>query len=371
MALGDVQTPQGPLKIEDLDINGPLENSSTIAWETLLDIARGNLQRYLTHGHDGDAPYLQRVRSLWWRLLATMQDSSVVDGHMNASCNAICVFIKTASSSPVLSVKAFAMSAEIWMAVFDTLLHKFSSGKLKPLRQVLNAFLKTLGQHDDRIRARSIQNNVLSRVACIVLVGKPVSYYKASMVIFEAFIRSGVPMSRVLAAIGRGHGSHSGQFNNGLIRRGIDVDRLRATMNLYAIDESVWNFSFSVILAVADSNAQATAGKFFTSFMSILESYGIPSRPLWIELLVTTLHRYPNAIEAFRNYLLPSILKLHSKECLRLLHRMASNGPESSTLRSALTVSILGLNAGLLSERGMLFSREVHFQAVFVGLRQY
>ena len=315
-------------------------------------MSRGNLRQYLTCGPNEDKTYVCRVQRLWLILLATMRDSSVVDRQMTAACNAICVFLHSATSSPSQSVQIFAMSSETWTAVFEALVDKFGTSKPKPLRQVLSTLMKILGQYDDRNRAQSIQDGILSRMASIILLGKPISHFKTSMIVFEAFIRFDVPVARLLSAIGRGHGSICDRWEHCLRRHEIDATELCAVMSCYAVDQSICHFSFSILMAIADSSAQATAGSFFTSLVLKLAECGISFESLWIEHVVTILQRYPQAIEAFKNYFLPSIFKLHPDHCHELLHRLACKDKESSMLQNALTIAIMGCNMGLLSEEG-------------------
>jgi hypothetical protein len=352
MVPGDAPARRASSKIGELDVDGLLLDSDIIPREALLALSRSDLKNYLTSGSDENSSYVGGVRRLWWALLATMRDSSVVDGHMTAACNAICVFLQSASSSATHSIQTFAMSAKIWMAVFDTLLDNFDSGKVKPLRQVLETLIKILGRHEDRTRARSIQDGVLSRMTSVILLGEPVLHFKASIVIFEAFVRSGVPISRLLFVIGRVHGSNRDQWHHRLRRQRIDAIELLALMERHLVDESITCFSFSIVLAVADSKAQATAGNFFTSFTSMLTAYGVPLGSFQTELVMTALQPYPKAIETFKNYLLPSIFKLHPNHLHLLLRGMASKGAESSMLENTLIIAILGRNAGLLSEQG-------------------
>jgi hypothetical protein len=352
MVIGDALAPRAFHDLIHLDTNGLPQDSGTVSREALLYMSKGELKRYLCCGPSRDNLYLQNVRTLWLALIATMRDPSVVEGHMTAACNAICVFLHSASSSPTLSIQTFAMSEETWMVIFDALLEKFNHGKLKSLRQVLNTLIKILARHDDGTRVRSIQHDVLSRMANIILLGRPVSYFKASMVIFEAFIRSDVPMSRILSAIGRSHGSNHDQWDQCLRKRGFDTAELLAVANHYLVDESIYCFSFSVILAIVDSTAQTTAGTFISSLRSMLTDYGVSLDSFWIDLVVTVLHRYPEAIDAFKNYLLPSLLGLQPSPFHYLLHRVASEDAGSSMLQNALTITILGRDRGFLSEKG-------------------
>jgi hypothetical protein len=251
------------------------------------------------------------------------------------------------------------------MAVFDTLLDKFDASKLKPLRQVLNTLMKILKQHEDRSTAHAIQDSVLAKMASIMLLGGPVSHFKASMVIFEAFIRSGIPLSRILSAIGRGHGSNIKRWHHRLARRGLDSIEVHAIVSRYDIDESICHFNFSILLAVAESGAQATAGTLLNNLILTLTGHGISLDSLMVELVVIVLHHRPQAVEAFKNYLLPSFFKMYPHHCSDLLSRMISGTLEPSTLETALTIAILGCSAGFFSEEGMPSLIEAYFQAPF------
>ncbi|KAF7504402.1 hypothetical protein GJ744_002268 [Endocarpon pusillum] len=350
MVSGDTLAPRASFNYGELHLDGYVQGSGSMSREALQAMSRGSLKRYLTYSSDDHDTRVLHVRELWFALLATLRDPSLIDGHMTAVCNAVCVFLQSASSSPIEPVRTFALSIEIWVAVFDALLAKFNTSKAKPIRQVLNTLIKILRNHADRAKAQLVQDGVLSRMASIVLLGKPVSQFKASMVIFEAFMRSDIPVSRVLFAIARSHGSNSDRWHYRLRRQRITPVQVRSALNSDIIDESISDFSFSIILAVADSSAQATAGTFFTSFMSILTSYGVFMDTLWVECVVLILNRYPQAIEAFKNYLLPSLLRLYPNQYLDLLNKMASDMVGPAMFENILTVLLLGCDAGLLPE---------------------
>ncbi len=352
MVSGDTSAPRASFSHGGSYLNGHVQGAGPIARETLQGMSRGSLKQYLTHGSDDHNTHVLHVQELWLALLATLRDSSVIDGHMTAVCNAVCVFLEFASSSPIEPVRSFAMSTEIWMVVFEALLDKFDISKLKPIRQVLNTLIKILGNHDDQAQAQIIQDDVLCRMTSIILLGKPVSQFKASIVIFEAFIRSRIPVSRILFAVGRSHGSNFDQWHHRLRRQRVDLVRIRPTGISDFIDESISDFSFSIILAVADSSAQATAGTFFASFMAILTSFGISMDSLWIDFISLILYRYPQAITAFKNYLLPPLLKLYPNHYPTLLNKMASSTVGPAMLETLLTILHLGCDTGLLSEEG-------------------
>jgi hypothetical protein len=355
MAPGDAQAPRAATNSEDSIAKGLVPRPGTIPGEVLLDMSKGGLRRYLTYGPGEDSDYVRDVQRLWRALLATMRDESVVDRQITPVCNAICVFLQSASSSPIPQIKNFSMTTEIWMVAFDTLLGKFESGKLKPLRQVLNTLIKILAQHEDIIQARRIQDDVLSKMASIILLGEPAAYLKASMVIFEAFMRSGIPTSRLMSAIGRSHGTNFDHYVRRFSRQGMDGGQIQTTRKRSKIDESIYWFSFSVIFAIADSDTQATAGTFFTSFFSSISGYEIDLSQLWVGHVVTILARYPKAIEGFKNHLLPSLFKLNPAHYHGLLQSMTKNHSDASMLQNALTIIILGLESGFLSEEGTYY----------------
>ena len=355
MVPGAVQASRASLKLEDFDVDGLLRVSGTVPRETLLDMSKGSLKRYLTLVSHEDSAHAHNVQGLWRGLLATMRDASVVDRHMTAACNAICVFLHCASSSLVPLVRLFAMSEEVWTDVFDALLINFLSGKQKPLRQVLNTLIKILADHDDRTIARSIENRVLSRMAAIILLGSPLAYFKASIVIFDAFVRSSIPLSLTLSAVARCHGLNRLPWENRLRLLGFDGNIACETTNNQTVDESICHFSFSIILAVAESDAPATSGTLFSRFISMLAEYHILPGTIWIEHVVSILHCYPRAIEAFKNYLLAPVLKLHPNHYDQLLYRMTRNDHDSSMLHNSLAIIILGRDAGLLPEEGKWF----------------
>jgi hypothetical protein len=349
---GDAQAPRDSFSVGDFVANGSLGAPETIHGDALLDMSKGSLKRYLTQDPGDDSACIDNVQKLWRALLATMRDFSVVDRHMTVVCNAICVFLQSATSSPDHSIRTFAMSAEVWMEVFEALLINFHTGKQKPLRQVLSTLIKILAHHGNRARARSIESHVLSRMAGIILLQSPLPYFKASIVVFGAFLRSGIPLSRILFAIARSHGGNRALWETRLKRLGFDATIPCQMMSPHTADDSICHFSFSIVLAVAESDTAATAGAFFARFMSVLGDYNIPLGAVCIEHVAAILHSYPNVIEAFKNHLLPPIFKLSLNHYYDLLQRISSDDHDSLMLQNALAIVILGRDAGFLSDEG-------------------
>lgn len=79
----------------------------------------------------------------------------------------------------------------------------------------------------------------------------------------------------------------------------------------------------------------------------MLIAYSIPLGSSWVEFVVIALYHHPHAMEAFKNYLLPSILKVQPNGCYDLLDRMCTRHTDASLLENALTIAILGRDAGL------------------------
>jgi hypothetical protein len=353
MVLGDVLGLQTFVGTQGLESDGRTRVYGMLSTEVLRELSRGKLNRYLAHSSDESDGYAHDVARLWQALLETMLNPSIVDEHYVTVCNAICVFLQSASASRNLIAQRFATSKDTWMAIFEALLHRFDTGKLKASRQVLNTLIKILNQHrdDDSIRV-SIQDVVLSRLAEIILLRFPIPYFRASMAIFEALMRSTVPTSRVLSAIGRCHGSSLEAWNREMRRRAIDVDELRSTAIHNGVDESIFNFSFSVLLAVSDSSIQATAGTFFLGLVAVLSDFSVFPLPLWVEQISIILCRYPRTIGAFRNHLLPTLFKLHPDGFDFLLQGLIAMHRNSLVLENILTIAVLGADSGLWASGG-------------------
>jgi hypothetical protein len=351
MVIGDVDALRASLNLPLLDAVAIVHDSGSISQEALLSMSRVDLKRCLTTTLETDRLSFRNVRSLLTALLATMRDSLVADTHLTAACNAICVFLQSASVSPGTSVRTLASSTEVWLSIFDALLDNFATGKTKPRRQVLNTLIKILQQQFDRESARAIQDIVLRRMAGVILTGKPSQHLKASMVIFEAFLRSTVPFSRALSAIGFCYASRFVEWKLRLDQGGSHVRKAYLQLKLRDFDESIFAFCLSIALALATNEAQATAGTFFVGICTLLSNHGMPVQQTWIEATVVTLQQYPDAVEAFKNYFLPSMLKI-DKGAFRLLLQQMTSDDDPSMLHNALTITLLGRDADMLTERG-------------------
>ena len=123
----------------------------------------------------------------------------VLDYHLTAACNALCVFMESACSLSDPDLKNLVLSEKNWNECLQAVLASFTEGKTKPIRQVLNTLISILTRHGDSALSRSIRSGVLRDMISVVFLGEH-DRVKAALVILEFFVRKIVHFSDIVVS---------------------------------------------------------------------------------------------------------------------------------------------------------------------------
>lgn len=347
----------------------------------LLDMGQGGLKVYFS-SEDGHLDSLQQLSRIWQNLLNTTRSTAVTDSYLTAACNAMCVFLECACSSITPLVRTFGMSKQTWLQCFEAILESFEEGKVKPMRQVLTTLANILNCQPDRVVSSSIQNEVMAKMAGIILLGEA-GHMKAALVAMELFIRRVASFEDVLKSIEYCVQDKQTEWSRRLVSFGLEkaIDDLSipASMPSVAATESEFQttitFVVALLMALLSRDTQSAAIALYKTYSTALIGSGRgnhlysvstskqeeisevgtennlkrANQSPWIPLVQAFLEVYPTAVTPFADFLLPAIFK-HDPTSYKEYADSFQKG--SSSLINLLAAVQVGCHIGL--ERGKL-----------------
>ena len=274
------------------------------------------------------------------------------------------------------------MSKQTWLQCFEAILESFEEGKVKPMRQVLTTLANILTHQPDHVVSSSIQNEVMAKMASIILLGEA-GHMKAALVALELFIRRVASFEDVLKSIKYCVQDKQMEWSRRLVSFGVEkaIDDLPipASMSSLAATESEFQttitFVVALLMALLSRDTQSAAIALYKTYSTALISSGRGShlysvstskqeeisevgtennskranQSPWIPLVQAFLEVYPTAVTPFADFLFPAIFK-HDPTSYR---EYADSFQKSScSLINLLAVVQVGCHIGL--ERGKL-----------------
>lgn len=314
---------------------------AVLSHDLLLNMGQGGLKAYF-NGEDSPRDRLRKMSRIWQDLLTTTRSTAVTDRHLTAACNALCVFLECACSSPLQYVRDFGMARETWLQCFGAILESFEEGKVKPMRQVLITLATILVDNPDRDMSSSIQKDVLTQMTGSILLGES-GHVKAALVAMELFIRKVSSFHEVLQSIECSIHSRQVEWSRRLASFGVekalcDPPISASLSGLGSVEpecRTTIAFVISILMALLSRDTQSAAIALYKTYSTALiasgKGYHIYSvsmskkeeRPgasrvdnptranqsRWIFLVQTFLDVYPAALTPFTDFLFPEVFK--------------------------------------------------------------
>jgi hypothetical protein len=375
--------PQGGTKTNNSYFKAYLDSEALVTvlpQNVLLDMGQGGLKICFS-SEDGHLDSLQQLSRIWQSILYTTRSTAVTDSHLTAACNAMCVFLECACSSIVPFVRTFGMSKQTWLQCFEAILESFEEGKVKPMRQVLTTLANILNRQPNRVMSSSIQNEVMAKMAGIILLGEA-GHMKAALVAMELFIRRVASFEDVVKSIKNCVQDKQTEWSRRLLsfglKKAIDDLSIPASMSSVAATESEFQttiaFVVALLIALLSRDTQSAAIALYKTYSTALIGSGRGShlysistskqeksevgtennlkranQSPWIPLVQAFLQVYPTAVTPFADFLFPAIFK-HDPTSYKEYADSFQKG--SCSLINLLAVVQVGCHIGL--ERGKL-----------------
>jgi hypothetical protein len=274
------------------------------------------------------------------------------------------------------------MSKQTWLQCFEAILKSYEEGKVKPMRQVLTTLVNILNRQPDRVVSSSIQNEVMAKMAGIILLGEA-GHMKAALTAMELFIRRVASFEDVLKSIEYCVQDKQTEWSRRLVSFGLEkaIDDLSSPASTPSVPatesefQTTITFVVALLMALLSRDTQSAAIALYKTYSTALIGSGRgnhlysvstskqeeisevgtennlkrANQSPWIPLVQAFLEVYPTAVTPFADFLLPAIFK-HDPTSYKEYADSFQKG--SSSLINLLAAVQVGCHIGL--ERGKL-----------------
>jgi hypothetical protein len=336
-----------PLAKMDL-ISQALEAQIPVPVSLLSALSKGSLRKVFENApSDVD---VSRILSLWPKLLLTAKSPKVVDKHMTAAANALCVYLNGASASSMLEIRDFALSRNPWLDTFQCAQKAFDDGKTKPAFQLLETLCDVMQKMTDREAATGMLSEATLPFIRTILLASPRSDLKKACLMLSCFHRKTNIPDKLESLVQRSLNEHHQPWVQRLVEHNIapvDVSDLG--------HGSMTSLFLALIFASLDLDTR-TAALRLGSVLCDHDSQ-TASQPSLQKLLekVTELYLEKNhaAMGGFAQNVLPVILNDKTKFIAFVGPYVSSCHKDGSRMALFLATLGVGRAKNLLSEEGM------------------
>jgi len=168
-------------------LNRALGSSSPLTHALLLELGKGPLRNYL-RSTDIPTVFDAEIVPLWHKLISTARSQQVIDKHITAASNTLCVFLNEGASSDSPKFRDFVSSKELWWDAFQCVHKAFDDGKTKPAFQLLDTLCNLLQPMTDEAAEELLIRSALPLLTTVIL-STPRSDLKKACLILSWFIR--------------------------------------------------------------------------------------------------------------------------------------------------------------------------------------
>lgn len=137
----------------------------------------------------GSNYFQSQVKRVWDSLFLTLSTRVIPQGHTQAACNAIVLFVQSALSSEISTTRSLVYSHETWLSVFELILTRFDDVTTRTTKQVFSILIKVLKSHPNVDEARLIRVGIRNAIMPSIILADPRSRMKSSLVALERFVR--------------------------------------------------------------------------------------------------------------------------------------------------------------------------------------
>lgn len=315
----------------------------------LIQLGTGGLRSFL----DGVTPSQinkTAVSQVWCKLISTVRSSQVVDKHLTAAANALCVFLLTSASSRAPEVKEFILTQQAWFDAFQCVHKAFNDNKPKPAFQVLEALCAICQQLEEKKQISQILKNATLPLIRTVLLASPRPDLKKACLMLSCFVRR-TDLATLL----------SDCISSILLDNDLEWKQRLAIYNITTEDveacgpEKVYPFLVALTFTMNDLDTRTAALK-LCSALCIQDTRSVESLSLQYNVeraIKLFLEKNHNSLGYFAEYVLP--LMLSSQDSLFSFIEPYVNSPYKDESKVAILLAALkvGRIATMLSEVGM------------------
>ncbi|EXJ89201.1 hypothetical protein A1O3_02267 [Capronia epimyces CBS 606.96] len=323
-------------------INEALATDVPLPIRILSELGKGSLQNFFRNTPEASEP--SRLFALWRKLVLTTTSPQVVNTHITAACNALCVYLNGGSSSALAEIRDFVHSEETWFDAFQCCHKAFGDGKTKPAFQVLESLCHLLKDIDQDTTATILKRAALPLIR-VVLLSSPRSDLKKACLILTCFVRKTPILGQLEPLVRQCTELHYLVWMRLLARYNIPLEQISQLGG-----GSITDLFLALTFAMTDHDTRTSALKLRSTLCSSDSKLEILAQSV-VELY---LESNQSALGDFAENVLPTILNTKEK-LMGFVEPYVSSGFEDETMMAVfLAVLKVGRLQGLLSEQEIL-----------------
>lgn len=324
-----------------------LGSSPPLSHALLSGLGKGALRDYL---RSAELPniFAAEVVPLWSKLVRTARSPQVIDKHVTAASNALCVFLNEGVSSKTPEFSEFVLSKESWWEAFQCAHKAFDDGKNKPTLQILETLYNLLPQMNGEVVDELLTRSASPLVTALILASPRSDVKKASFML-STFVRK-TPIKRLLSTITEQIvEDNNSKWNQCLSSHNISTEDVVSLGH-----GSMIPFFFALIFAMIDLDTRSSALKLYSYLCD--DQVDSPVASDWQSLGEQTLELFLARNQATLGYFAENVLPaiLGDKERLLVFVRTYSASCRENETKMSIFLAALkvGRLKNILSEDG-------------------
>jgi hypothetical protein len=242
-------------------ITGALDSHAPLNLALLSDLGKGALRDYL---RSTKLPYVfdAEVVPLWGKLIFTARSPQVIDKHVTAATNTLCVFLNEGILTETPKFKEFVLSKEPWWEAFQCAHKAFDDGKTKPALQILETLCNLLQQMTGEIGNELLIRSALPLLTTVILAS-PRSDLKKACLMLSCLIRKTPIRGLLLSLTGRIVDDNNSRWTHCLSSHNLSSDHVSSLGH-----GSMACLFFALIFTMIDLDTRSSALKLYSNLCS-------------------------------------------------------------------------------------------------------
>ncbi|KAI1607991.1 phosphatidylinositol glycan, class A [Exophiala viscosa] len=324
-----------------------LEAEVPLPISIVSDLGRGYLRQIFK---TPDEDQVRQIIALWPKLVLTAKAPQVLDKHVTAASNALCVYLNCGVTSNVPAIQHLVLSREAWFDALQCAHKAFDDGKTKPAFQIMETLCDVLRKMSDQQSIVEILRYATLPLIKSILLSSPQSEVKKACLMISCLHRK-TPIGESLESFTQqSTAEYSTRWNQRLVQHNIGPADVSCIDN-----DTMASLFLALIFASVDVDTRSAAMKLYSLLCtSSAEAPANASLQVTAERVIELyLEKNHEALGDFAQNVLPMVLYDRERFMAFIEPRCHSCCESESTLALFLSSLRVGIQKNLLSDKGM------------------
>ncbi|KAK4948093.1 hypothetical protein LTR10_013147 [Elasticomyces elasticus] len=325
-----------------------LEAEVPLSIPILSDLGRGYLRK-IFKANDEDK--VRQIIALWPKLVLTAKAPQVLDKHVTAAANALCVYLNCGVTSDVPAIQDLVLSREAWFDALQCAHKAFDDGKTKPAFQIMETLCDVLRKVGDQEKIAEFLRSATLPLIRNVLLPSPQSEVKKACLMISCLYRKNLIGVSLESFVQQSTADHFLHWNQRLVKHNISPTDVSCVEN-----DTMASLFLALIFASIDVDTRSAAMKLY-SFLctSNAEEPAGTSLQITAERVIELyLEKNHDSLGDFAQNVLPVVLCDRERFMAFIEPRCHSCCHSESTLALFLSALRVGVQKNLLSDNEVL-----------------